>query len=70
MLITIDTDFGELIHLHDVPHAGLVRRPDVPAEDRIALMSEVLAHHRSALDGRSVVTVRGRRIRISRPPVE
>ena len=25
VLVTIDTDFGELIHLHDVTHAGLVR---------------------------------------------
>ena len=35
ILITIDTDFGELIYLHDVPHAGLVRLPDVLAEQRI-----------------------------------
>ena len=27
VLITLDTDFGELIYLHDVPHAGLVRLP-------------------------------------------
>ena len=32
VLITIDTDFGELVYLHDLPHAGLVRLPDVPAE--------------------------------------
>ena len=25
ILVTIDTDFGELIYLHDVPHAGLLR---------------------------------------------
>lgn len=32
ILVTIDTDFGELIHLHGIPHAGLIRLPDVPAE--------------------------------------
>lgn len=68
MLITIDTDFGELIHMHDVPHAGLVRLPDVPAERRIALMSEVIAHHHGALEERAVVTIRGGTIRTSRPP--
>ena len=30
VLITIDTDFGELVYLHDLPHTGLVRLPDVP----------------------------------------
>lgn len=70
VLVTIDTDFGELIYLHDVPHAGLVRLPDVPTERRIALMTEVVAEHGGALDERAVVTVRSGRIRISRPPGE
>ena len=69
VLVTIDTDFGELIHLHNVPHAGLVRLPDVPAAQRIALMAELLSHHREALEARSIVTVRGGRVRISRPPM-
>ena len=68
VLITIDTDFGELIHLHDVLHAGLVRLPDVPAEQRIALMVEVMDRHRQALETRAIITVRGGRIRISRHP--
>ncbi len=70
VLVTIDTDFGELIFLHDVPHAGLVRLPDVPAERRIVLMSEVIERHSGDLDERAVVTVRGGRIRVSRVPSE
>ena len=68
VLITIDTDFGELIYLHDVPHAGLVRLPDAPAEQRIALMAEVIERHRRALETRAVITIRGARLRISYPP--
>ncbi len=68
VLVTIDTDFGELIHLHDVPHAGLVRLPDVPAGQRIGLMAELVDSHREALETRSIVTVRGGRIRISKAP--
>ena len=68
ILITIDTDFGELIYLHDLPHAGLVRLPDVPAEQRIALAAEVIERHGQALEERGVVTIRGGRIRISHPP--
>lgn len=67
VLITIDADFGELIYLHDVPHAGLVRLPDVPVERRVALMSDIVAHHGAALAERAVITVRGKKIRISRP---
>ena len=68
VLITIDTDFGELVYLHDLPHAGLVRLPDVPAERRIALMAAVIDHHGQALGERAIVTIRGERIRISLPP--
>lgn len=68
VLITIDTDFGELIYRHDFPHAGLIRLPDVPAERRIALMATVMDGHGPALESRAIVTVRGERIRISLPP--
>ena len=68
ILITIDTDFGELIYLNDVPHAGLIRLPDVPAEQRIALMSELIERHRQALEARAIITIRGGRIRISHHP--
>ena len=66
--VTLDTDFGELIHLYNMPHSGLVRLRDVPVERRIALMTEVLEQHQDALDTGAVVTVRRRRIRVSRWP--
>ena len=69
VLITIDTDFGELIYLHDVPHSGLIRLPDVPAEQRIALVSEIIRSHYRVLEEHAIVTVRGGRVRISDSPV-
>jgi len=68
ILVTIDTDFGELVYVEEVPHAGLVRLPDVPAEQRIALMTEVLNRHQQALETQAIITIRRGRIRISRPP--
>ena len=68
MLVTLDIDFAELIHVRNAPHAGLVRLPDVPVEQRVDLMVKVLERHREALETRAVITVRGDRIRISRPP--
>ena len=68
ILVTIDTDFGELVFLHDVPRSELVRLPDVPAKRRIALLGGLIDRHRQALEMGDVVTIRGERIRISRPP--
>lgn len=65
ILITIDTDFGRLVFLEDVAHAGLVRLPDVPAEQRIQLMSRVLDNYSTQLEERAIITVRGDRIRIT-----
>lgn len=68
ILVTIDTDFGELVYVQSTPHAGLVRLPDVPADQRIALIAELLDRHRHALEAKAVVTIRGGRVRISHPP--
>jgi predicted nuclease of predicted toxin-antitoxin system len=68
ILATIDTDFGALVYVEEVPHAGLVRLPDVPAELRITLMAEVFERHQQALETQAVITIRSGRIRISRPP--
>ena len=67
VLITIDTDFGRLIFREQQKQSGLVRLPDVPATTRIQIMEQVLQHHSSALVDGSIITVRGDRIRISRP---
>ena len=68
ILVTIDKDFGELIYLHDVPHAGLIRLPDVRASRRIEIIAELIEQYRSELEERAVITVQGRHVRISRPP--
>jgi predicted nuclease of predicted toxin-antitoxin system len=67
VLVTIDTDFGELIFGRE--HAGLVRLPDVPAAQRIRLMAQVLMRYHAELENGAIITVRGGRIRISRFPV-
>ena len=67
ILITIDRDFGKLVYVGRTSHAGLVRLPDVPTRNRIALMADVLQEHRDALEGQALVTIRGGRIRITQP---
>ena len=70
ILVTIDTDFGELVYVKRIKHAGLVRLPDVPVLQRIALMTEVVQRHARALEARAVITIRGGRIRIAYPPLQ
>ena len=68
ILVTIDTDFGELIFLDNLPHMGLVRLPDVPSQERQLVMQDLLIRHKSDLENAAIITVRGGRIRISRGP--
>lgn len=49
ILVTIDTDFGELIFLENSPHCGLVRLPDVPSHDRQLVMQDLLTRHNPTL---------------------
>jgi predicted nuclease of predicted toxin-antitoxin system len=65
LLVTVDTDFGDLIFAHALSHCGLVRLPDVPADQRISLMARVLATCSRDLEAKSIVAIRGQRIRIS-----
>lgn len=67
ILVTIDTDFGRLVH-GGSDHAGLIRLPDVPAIPRIQLLDEVLRNHAEDMAAGAVLTVRSGRIRISRTP--
>lgn len=68
ILVTIDTDFGELIYLENLPHAGLVRLPDVPSQERQALMKDLVTRLKFELEAGAIITVRGDRIRISTGP--
>lgn len=67
ILVTMDKDFGLLVFGERIPHAGLVRLPHVRPDESVAVMGQVLSAHAQALDAGAVITVRGRRIRISRP---
>lgn len=66
VLVTMDKDFGKFLFAQGSPHCGLVRLPDVPADQRIRLMEQILTRFGNELRDRAVVTVRGERIRISR----
>jgi predicted nuclease of predicted toxin-antitoxin system len=74
ILITIDTDFGQLIFQQGVAHCGLIRLPDVRANERLQILEDVLdrfseqlstrlRHHRERRQGSALssAAVRSRR---------
>lgn len=68
ILVTIDNDFGLLIFHQNEPHSGIVRLPDLPAKQRIGLMSTLIERYADALTDGAILTVGKDRVRISRPP--
>ena len=68
VLVTIDNDFGLLIFQRNEPHTGIVRLPDLPAGERIALMAKVIERYAPDLLGCAILTVGTKRVRISGPP--
>ena len=68
VLITIDTDFGQLVFLEGQRHCGLIRLPDVPSNERIAIIKDVVERFEKELESRAVITVRSGKIRISEAP--
>lgn len=68
VLITLDKDFSELIFLHRVSHTGLIRLSDVRMSQRIEMVEEIIETYGPELEERAVITLQGRRIRISHPP--
>jgi len=67
-LITLDTDFGQLVYLDRVSHSGIIRLPDVPSERRIKLMEALLREHSQDLDAGAIITIKGERVRVSKSP--
>jgi predicted nuclease of predicted toxin-antitoxin system len=68
ILVTIDTDFGQLIFFEGLPHSGLVRLPDVRSNQRLEIMKELIERFQAELEARAIITVRGGKIRISQSP--
>jgi predicted nuclease of predicted toxin-antitoxin system len=66
IVVTIDKDFGQFLFTEHAPHKGLVRLPDVPSAERVAIMESLLSSYADALQAGSVLTVRGGRVRVSR----
>ena len=69
ILITIDADFGTLVFRDAAKHCGVIRLPDVLADQRIVIMGQLLEKHAGDMEASCIITVRGNRVRITQPPI-
>jgi predicted nuclease of predicted toxin-antitoxin system len=67
VLVTADKDFGELAIVHRLPHAGIIRLVDIPAQAQRVRILAVLNQHGLDLEAGAIVTAERGRIRIRRP---
>jgi predicted nuclease of predicted toxin-antitoxin system len=65
ILITLDTDFGQLVFLKRHSHSGLIRLPDVSSSERVAITNDLIERFERELESHAIITVRGGKIRIS-----
>ena len=70
VMITADKDFGVLVFVHRMPHAGIVRLTDMSDPQRIAAMREVLDDHSVALGRHTLLVVSPKRVRVGRAEPE
>jgi len=67
ILVTIDKDFGELVIVRGLQHAGIVRLVGLRAGQQGPVCAEVLARYGAELQTGAIVTAGLSRVRI-RPP--
>jgi predicted nuclease of predicted toxin-antitoxin system len=67
VLVTLDKDFGELVVVRGLPHAGIIRLVNIPARQQGAVCAHVLGLHGGELLQGAMVTAEAGRLRI-RPP--
>lgn len=66
VLVTLDTDFGELAVVFGRPHAGIVRIVEVSPAAQGSLVDLALRNFAEDLVARAIVTVEPERVRIRR----
>lgn len=64
VLVTEDKDFGELVFVHRLPHPSIVRFVEMPVEDQVAAMQELLDRYPAEMQKGALIVVTRDRIRV------
>lgn len=68
IIVTLDKDFGELVMVYGLPHAGIVRLVDIAAREQGLVSVDVLNKYGPLLEAGAIVTVLPDRIRVRTGP--
>lgn len=64
VLVTLDKDFGELVHNRGLAHAGILRLQRAAPRDQAALIARVVTSHAHVLEARAIVVATPDRVRV------
>lgn len=64
IVVTEDKDFGELVFVQRRPHSGIIRFLDMPVQEQVAAMQELLHGYSADLESSAMIVVTRGRIRI------
>ena len=64
VLITEDKDFGELVFLWGLPHAGIVRLVEMTPNERAVAMRMLIERHAEAMREGAIIVVTEKRVRV------
>lgn len=65
-IITGDKDFGELVYVRRLAHPCIIRFTDMPTEEKVAAMCQIVERHVEAMHEGSMIVVSRNRLRIRR----
>lgn len=70
MVITEDNDFGALVFLRGLSHAGIVRLVGMTPEQRADAMLALIEQHAQAMRDGAIVVVTRDRVRVRSPDMD
>ena len=67
VLITLDKDFGELVFLHGMDHAGIIRLVEIPSKMQGSTIASLILSFEMELRKGAILTLKKNRIRVRLP---
>ena len=64
ILVTLDSDFGELAVVRQQPHSGILRLVNFRSVDQAAVCSQILSSHGDELQSGAIITATPGRLRV------
>ena len=64
ILVTEDKDFGDLVFVQGLPHAGIIRFSELASSEEVSAMEYLINNHAAEMESGAMIVVTPNRIRI------